>query len=288
MASELETLTAIESSGHLNPVQRTRLEELRGQQGPDGTEGLDMSQVPSVQDYISGQFASEDPWLEALFTRMGDRQDPLDIYSELEAEAGLPELRASANTLTGEINNLEDTLRLVEGDVTARTRESMLTEAQRRGLVTEKRRPIIDQLKELGTGLGRVMAGIGRAESNIGTKTQLAMQGQQMELEPLQLMYSTMVDRNARLLTGFTEDRQTQLDMLWDKLERTRYLSDREWDLANKIAAEERSYQHEIRKIAAEYGVQDYEGQSNTDLLSSIGFNVLTAQANEAWEGYGA
>lgn len=242
---------------------------------------IDLSSVPSVQEYIKGQFAAEDPYLQMLLNKMNTQEKPLDIYSRLETEAGLPELRATSKTLSGEIANIEDYLDMVEPNISARTHESLVTEAQRQGMVGAEKKPWTEKLAKLATSLGRVQGGITEATQGIGTKTQLAMTGQEMELEPLKLAYTTMVDRNARLTTGFTSDRQTTLDALYDKLNRQRTLSDQEWELANTLASEERSYMRTLQTTAAEAGYTVTGNESADDLLSAIG---MTAAEAIQWE----
>lgn len=237
--------------------------------------------VPSVQEYIKGQFAAEDPYLAALVERMKGREAPLDIYGRLETEAGLPELRGAATTLTKEISSIEDLLETIEPDIAKRTRESLVTEAQRRGMVTAGREPYLEKLGKFGTALGRVSEQIGTAERGIATKTELAMRGQELELEPYQLQYTVMVDRNARLTTGFTEDRQTQLDILWDKLERTRALEDREWELANQLGSEEREYIKALQTSAAQAGVTLKGTETIDEMLTLIG---KAAREEILWE----
>lgn len=232
---------------------------------------IDLSSVPSVQDYIKGQFATEDPYLQVLLARMAGQEKPLDIYGRLETEAGLPELRATSKTLSSEIANIEDFLDMVEPNVSARTRESLVTEAQRGGMVAAEKKPWTEKLTKLATSLGRIQGGITEATQGISTKTQLAMTGQEMELEPLKLAYSTMVDRNTRLTTGFTTDRQTQLDVLFDKLNRQRTLSDQEWQLANTLASEERTYMKTLQTAAAEAGFKVTGAETADELLNIIG-----------------
>lgn len=270
MASEYQTLVDIESRGHLNPAQRTQLEQMRASMGGQGSDSLDVSQIPSVQSFIQGQFGVENESVNDLITAMQGREDPLAMYSRLEEEAGIPMLRESSKTLSGQIAGIEDYLEQIEPDVSARTRESLVTEAQRRAMVAEGKRPWIEKLDKFGTALGRVRQGITDAMSGIGTKTELGLKGQEMRLEPLQLKHSMIVDRNARLLTGFTEDRETQLMVLKDKLDRRRQLSDREWELARELEAEEREYRRTLEQAAAESGVA-YSGGSNDDLLKAIG-----------------
>jgi len=160
----------------------------KGKEGGGGEYGA-IESVPSVQEYIKGQFAVEDPALRELVMAMKAREDPLAIYSRLEQEAGLPPLREAATTLTKEISSIEDLLEQIEPGIAARTRESLVTEAQRRGMVTAEKEPWTEKLGKLGTALGRVGERITTAERGIGTKTELALRGQEMTLEPLTLRY---------------------------------------------------------------------------------------------------
>lgn len=268
MDSQLQQLAKTDR----NPVQETQYQELLKQGGGGSSiDGIDMSQVPSVQDYIKGQFASEDPALTDLISTMQNREKPLDIYGRLETEAGLPELRGVSSSLSKEIASIEDYLTQIEPDVSARTRESMVTEAQRRGMVAAGREPYLEKLGTVGTALGRVSNRITAAEQGIGTKVGLAMQGQQMDLEPAQLRYATMVDRNARMTTGFTADRQTQLDVMFDKLARDRTLSDQDWQLANQLASEEKTYMRTLQTNAASAGITLTGQEMSDDILALIG-----------------
>ena len=258
----------------------------RGESGGGGggsrsAAGVDLSQVPSVSQYIEGQFATEDKALQDLVTQMMGREKPLDIYGRLEKEAGLPELRGVSTSLSKEIGSIEDYLDQIEPDVSARTRESLVTEAQRRGMVATGREPFLQKLTKLGTALGRVSGRVSEAERGIATKTELGMRGQEMDIEPLQLRYQVMVDRNARKLTGFTADRQTQLDALYDKLQRQRTLDDQDWQLAKQLDQEENSYIKSLKTSAAQAGVTLSGNESADDILGLIG---KTAAESIQWE----
>jgi len=252
-----------------------------GDSGGRSTGGIDLSQVPSVSEYIQGQFPGENQALIDLIMEMRSREKPLDIYGRMETEAGLPALRATSATLSKEIFNLEDALDAVEGNVAARTRESLATEAQRSGMVSAGREPLVESLTKLGTAQGRVGQQISAAEQGIGIKTQLAMQGQDMDLEPLKLRYTAIVDRNARLLTGFTADRETLLTSMYDKLNRERTLSDQDWQLAQTIASEKRSYDKQLQLAAAQAGATLNGSEDSGTLLSFIGTKAAEATAFE-------
>ena len=230
-----------------------------------GTARVDMSQVPSTQQYIQGQFAAEDPSLQALVERMGAREAPLDMYTRLEEQAELPALRQSAGSLSKEIANLEDSYYRLEPEISARTRESLVTEPQRQAMLRTQRQPITENLTRLGTSLGRLWDSITRGESTLGTRVGLGLQGQEMQLEPLELQYQTMQDRNARLLTGFTQDKEVLLQNLYDKLDRQRSLDDREWQKVFELEKMKQQYDYNI----SEY---DYKrkNMSAMDIANSI------------------
>src|SRR3990167_699015 len=231
----------------------------------EGTGGINLGQIPSTQSFIQGQFGAEDPSLQALIEKMQGREDPLAMYARLEAEQGLPPLRQSGETLSKEIANLEDSYYRLEPDISARTRESIVTEPQRRAMLAEGRRPITEGLTRMGTSLSRIWDAISRGESTLGTKVGLGIKGQEMQLEPYQLTYDVMVDRNARLLSGFSADNETLLNSLYDKLQQNRHLDDREWQKAFELEKMKQEYDYKI----SEY---DYKrkNQSAAQIANSI------------------
>ena len=244
---------------------------------------LNLSGVPSTQGYIQGQFAGEDPYLQAILDRYAAQEQPLDIYSRLEAQAGVPQLQTTAGTLMKEVGNVEDILSSIEPDVSARTRESLVTEAQRRGIVQAKQEPWSEKLTKLGTSLSRVMEALGLAKQDIATKTALALQGQEMQMKPLEFAYSVKVDRNARLLSGFSEDKQTQLDTILANWQRSNQISDRDYATAQQLSSDERNYYQTLQKAAANAGASVTGNESTIQLLNIIGQNYGSWDPESAW-----
>ena len=233
--------------------------------------GIDESQLPSTLDYITKLNATEDTAFNDLIMAMKARKSPLDVYTGLEEASGLPEMRTGAVSLAKSIADLEDTLETIEPDVAARSRESLMTEAQRRGLVTHTKQPLLEKMGKFTTGLGRLKELIGLTGQDVGTKANLYMQGEEQKLEPLKMKYTALVDRNARNLSGFTADKETKLQILMDKLHRQQQLSDQEWQLANSLTADEKEYTRQLQQAAAEAGYKVTGSESNDQLLGIIG-----------------
>jgi len=232
---------------------------------------IDPGQIPSTQEFIEKQFTGEDEMLQALIKRMGERERPTAIFTRLEEQAELPALRKVRGSLTGQVHELEDVLKGIVPSVKARTRESLVTEAQKRGIVTAEKRPLLERLGEIGTALSRIGGQITESERLVATKVGLEIQGQGYDLEPYQLLFATRVDRNARLASGFSQDKATKLDLLFDTLKRKRTLSDQDWEIANTLASEERTYLKNLQTAAAEAGASLEGNESAETLLGMIG-----------------
>jgi hypothetical protein len=233
--------------------------------------GIDPSQIPNITSYIQSQFPAENSALQNIVDVMKARANPLDLYNQYETEAGLPQLRNTATSLSKEIGGIEDTLSNIEPNIAARTRESLVTQSQKEGMVSTQKTPWLDKLTKLASSLTGVGNQISLGEAGVNTKVGYAVQGQNQDIEPLTLVYQALVDRDARLTTGFTADSQNTLNALYDKLNRERTLSDQDWALANSLAADESSYLKTLQTTAASAGYKVTGSESTDDLLGIIG-----------------
>lgn len=227
-----------------------------------------------LQDFAAQQKAASDALLnrqkqeqEGLFTNyegIRKSQEALPaLYNRLQTEAGIPELSNQAQTFKNEIYKTKDKLDRLSEDVTARTTGYNVSEAQRRRLEAAESEPLATNLGRLGTGLAPIADMLSSAQSSVSTRLGLETQQQERDLEPIKMRINSISDRFARELTGFNADRELQLTAVLDKLERDRVLSDREWALAQELAAEERSYARQ-KASAATALTRNYAGGAST------------------------
>lgn len=209
-------------------------------------------------DYITGTSV---PIEDASFKEYADFQQgqtkPLQMYNEFEEAAGLPSLRKTAASLRGAVGNAEDALRRVVPDTALRSRNSLVTEAQRRGIVESAQAPIRENLSYLGTALGRVGESIQAGEANIGTKVGLVMQGQQIDRDTYKMRFDQMANRVSRLESGFSEDREYEYNFLMDKITRMRQLTDQEYN---------RLVELQKMKVANDYSLQQIRAQGDNQI----------------------
>lgn len=164
------------------------------------------------------------------------------LYNRLQTEAGIPGLSQASQSIKDEIYKTKDRLDRLAEDVTARTTGTLTTEAQRRRLTTAEAEPLQTNLGRLGTGLQPIADMLTSANQSVSTQLGLQTQQQDRELESVKLRINAISDRFAREITGFNTAKETELSAVLDKLQRDRQLSDRDWELAQTLAAEERAF----------------------------------------------
>lgn len=205
------------------------------------------------------------------------QDSPLDIYRSLLDESGIPTLQKTAGSLQGQINNLEDSIDRAKSNVEATTQNSFVTEGQRAGMVEARRAPLLENISGLSRDLGRVQQSIDAGKSDVSNITGLALQGQELALRPFEMQIEMASDQSARLMTGFSADRQSQLDILMNKLQREYQLEDREWELANQLAAEERAFSRQKDMLKLQY---EQEGGSGGLLSVGEGTTLFDPKTN--------
>lgn len=213
--------------------------------------------------------------VESAFDQYAGRvlgnEKPLDLYNRLEAQAGIPEMRQTSSTLRSQIGKTEDTLRGIEPDITNRTQNSLVTEAQRRGMVTAESKPLQEFLDRISTALGRNEQSLTAAGQGISNKVGLQLQGDQIQNEVYRERVSLQADKAARMITGFTEDRQLRYSMLQDKLNKGFELTKMEIAELSELASDERRFAFEKDQQTRQY---DLALRNDKEMLKAKGSGV--------------
>lgn len=222
---------------------------------PKSAQQLYDEQVAAERAAIEGRLNAQKAEQEGLFgqyetTRKGQEALPA-IYDRLQGELGVPGLSQTVQAFKGEIFKVKDLLDRLDEDVTTRTTGKFVNDSQRRRIIAAEGEDLRTSLGRLGTGLTPVAEALTSAQQEVGTRLQLTTAQQDRELEPLKMRINAIDDRFARELSGYSEQRQLTLDNLMDKLERERQLSDRDWELAQQLAAEEREFSRQKQLISA-------------------------------------
>jgi esterase/lipase len=220
----------------------------------------------ATSDFAKGVDATENSAFDDYINVIKSQPTSVDFYNNQLEQAGVPELRKSQSTLQGQIYDLEDTLRRVEPNVTATTGQSLVTESQRQGMVTEKQKPLIQDLGWLGQSLGRVSGAITDATGQALTLTNLNSQDQEKLVQAYKDKLSLATTQGNRALEAFSKDIDNVLNVTLAKIQRQEKVSDSE--AANAF---------ELLKLqkTAEYNMQAEAAKSSTEVVEVGGRKKL-------------
>jgi hypothetical protein len=185
-----------------------------------------LASLPKASDAVTSINANENAAFGDYLNTIKSQPTSVDFYNDQSQKAGIPQLQKTQSTLQGQIYDLEDALRRVEPDVTATTGNSLVTEAQRRGIVNSKSQPLVENLGWLGQSLGRVSSAVSQAKSDVLTLTGLNSQDQAKVVDAYKTRLELATTQGNRALEAFTTDLNTTLDVSLAKIRRGEQLSD--------------------------------------------------------------
>lgn len=204
----------------------------------------------SRQALLDKQTAEQQGLFGQYTTTLQGQETGQAMYDRLNKDLGINDLGASAQAIKGQIYGVKDLLDRLDEDVNSRTAGSMTSDAMARRIKASEGGKLNDTLGRLTTGLAPVADMLSSAQGILGTRMQLESADQAKELDPLKMQINALSDRFAREITGFESSHQDTLNMLMDKLQRDRTLTDQEWQQAQDLAASERDFQHQ-KELAA-------------------------------------
>tara|TARA_Y100000310_G_scaffold260707_2_gene269784 strand:- start:1304 stop:2257 length:954 start_codon:yes stop_codon:yes gene_type:complete len=104
-------------------------------------------------------------------SQMGEMEQ---YRSGLMGELGIPGLTSTVQGLRGQVADTERLLSKLRPDIEARTKDFLVTEAQRRRMEAVERRPLAEQLSDLTRSLGVGEAGLSSAMGQVDWRSNLA------------------------------------------------------------------------------------------------------------------
>jgi len=176
----------------------------------------------------------------------------VDFIKNTEESLGIPQQQKAASSLRDQLYSLEDSLKRVAPNVAATTKNSFVTQAQRENMIGAAQKPIIENYNITATNLGRVTEGI-----------------------------TALQDREARLTSAFTADKQTALTLAIEKLQRGEKLTDDETARAYDAVESEKAYNRavEMAKLQQQLDVKTAKETYRAPASSNVQNDIANAFA---------
>lgn len=194
------------------------------------------------KDLLNQQNQTQENAFNQYQQTISGQESLTSAYDRLKNELKIPELQQTSSAIQSEIFKVKNLLNNLDQNVTDRTRGTLTTEAQRQRMGAYEAQPLQKNLGTLSTSLEPIMQNLSGANQQVQTLLQLQRSDQDRQLKPLEMQISSLSDRFARELTGFSNSKTTELNALVDKINRDRELSDREWQRTQQLASEEREF----------------------------------------------
>lgn len=260
--------------------------------GPNSQALTDFAnQFQSGYKSLLDQQNAQQQGLFGQYTSAINSQEKLpELYTRLQSDLGLPGISSDLQGYKNEMYRVQGLLDRLDENVNSRNIGTYTTQAMRDRIAASEGGDLRTQLARLGTGMQPLTDQLTGAQNQLSALMPLYMQQQQKELSPLELQINALGDRFAREITGFTTGKQQQLTAILDDLQRGRQLADRDWDLAQQLAKEERDYQRNLKlaKTAAAAqssylmpsggGVATSQASTSTRQLPQLASNLLSVQ----------
>lgn len=126
---------------------------------------------------------------------VGSMQNPLDVYNKTMQDLGIGDVRSRVQELRRQVVNSENAIRGVDENVTARTSNALVSEAQRNRLVQMEQQPLMEQLQMQSGNYNVESQNLKDLTQDAQTQTGFAMEGQNQSLEALKSRLSTSQEK---------------------------------------------------------------------------------------------
>lgn len=288
--SPLQQYEKIKASGGLNPVQQTEYDALLksagGSSGGANTASYDqlLKSLPKAADYANQINTGINNDFQTYLDAINKAPKAADTYQANLEAAGIPNLQKTASSLQGQVYSLEDALRAVEGNVAGTTQNSLVTQAQRAGMIEARQKPLQENLGTISTALGRITDAINQGKSDALTLTGLSQQDSKMVLDAYSKKLDIAMTQGAQSLQAFISDTNNVLNTTLAKIHRGEQVSDQEaqnafellklnktaeLELENAKATADLGGDNSKRYITLGDGTQLYDTQTNQIIASN-------------------
>jgi len=195
------------------------------------------------------------------------------LASRYEGQLGIPNLREQYFGL-GEVGEgLRTGILNMPRQVADTSRESLLTQGQKTGLVQAQQRPMIENLNEVGRLQAMTGERLSGAETNLNKLMGYEMAQQERSLLPFEKEFSMLEQYQAREYSGYTFLNQMELNRLLSNASMGEKWTTEEANRANALALAEWSYKQALDSVR-ETGSQNRQTFKYSFDLDPLGLSL--------------
>lgn len=231
---------------------------------------------------ISGQQArvgTQDDILGRYRDTIAGFDDPNILRDRFSKQIGLPEQKEQSLRLGEIIGDLTSQYKGADKQVAGTTRESLVTEGQRQGLVQNVQKPLLQGMQDVQGIQSSLNERIASGQELLAQRLGLEFADQDRQLLPFEQEFSAEDRISAAELSGWTTAQNNELNRLVANLNAGVQLNEGEKGRLNALAIAEKGYENALAQIR-ETGSQNRE----TDKYSYVDLGQgLSAGFDPSW-----
>src|SRR3990167_2780817 len=207
--------------------------------------------LAAARNYLHGkkeaaQWRNPTPGSAEAAVNQDTMPNPIDIYNKALDQLGIGDARTRVQGLRNQLASTENLLANLEGDITERTQNSLVTEAQRRRMLASEQNPLTKQLETLGNTYEAAYGDYGDILGEAGQQTEFTMEGEMLQRQALMDRLQNAIDRSTRK----EDKRRWQAE--YNRLKKQQELDQKNWE--RQFGEQKRQFNLEDDRLKANAG----------------------------------
>lgn len=215
-------------------------------------QALVSQQTQAFQNLLNSQKDQQQGLFNQYSSASAAQPHLVDVLNNAQQQAGIGGLQQGINLFNTQATDVKGLIDRLNENTQSRTVGTNANQAYLDRMRAVEGGGLNTQLSRLTSGLGDVTAAYNTANANTGQLLSATQADQATALHPLELQINAIGDRFAREITGFTTNKQDELNVLLDKLQAQQALNDREWQAAQSLSSQANDYAQRLSLINAQ------------------------------------
>jgi hypothetical protein len=184
------------------------------------------------------------------------------MRSRYETQYQIPQLRESVQSGQEAMAGLASQIKAMPGQVAGTTRESMVTEGQRAGMVQSKQAPLIEGYQGIAGTTSQLAGVLSQNEQNMNSAMQMEIAQQKKDLEPWEWKYDLDKVMQAREFAGWSTQSQMELQRLQSNQQAGVQVSEGEKNRQAQLEMQKQKYEQTLQSMEKGYELENKYSQT--------------------------
>lgn len=202
---------------------------------------------------FSKQWGQTKDLLGRYSDKIGSMTSVPGLFNQYQDRFGIPQLREMATRYGEQASTLGNQIRALPRQMGERTRESLVTDAQRSRMVNAEQQPLMEQATQYGQLAEQAGSRLSQAEQLAMGMVNAEMAQQERSLLPFEKEFTANEQQQAREFAGYSFREQAELNRLLQNAQLGYQWTNAEKQRAHELSVKEVEYKNALGLLREEY-----------------------------------